>query len=247
MKKLAVFVGVLAVFLCLTPASFAYEAIPFRNGGSIEGVVEFTGKVVPKDKTFTVSSDVKYCGKELRTEKYLINAQRRIQNVVVYLKEIKAGKAMPTEPTTVIDSKCTFAPHVGVAFKGSKLIIRNEDPMLHTGHIYSYQHGKTVFNVALPERGSAVTKSLTKTGPLELNCDCHPWMDGFVYVIDHPYVTVTDANGAFTLSDIPAGTYTVEAWHESLGVEDVADVTVQSGKTVGIKVKFTGKENQALP
>ncbi len=242
MKKVAVFISVLTLLFCFTPVSFAYEAIPFKNGGHIEGVVEFAGNIVPKDKTLTISSDVKYCGKELRTEKYLINKEGGIKNVVVYLKEIKAGKAIPEETLTVVDSQCSFIPHVSIGFKGNKFILRNEDPVLHTAHIYSHIREKTMFNVALPGKGSTITRTLTKTGIMELNCDCHPWMDSFVYVFDHPYAAVTDENGAFAIKDIPPGEYTVEAWHESLGTISISNVTVQSGKTSTIKLKYAGRE-----
>lgn len=240
MKKAALSICVLVLLLCLTPISFAYEAIPFRNGGSIEGLVEYAGNVIPKDKTFTISSDVKYCGKEHRTEKYLINAERRIKNVIVYLKDIKAGKAVPKETVAIIDSKCTFVPHIMIGFQGNEFVLRNEDPVLHTGHIYSHIRGKTMFNIALPEKGSEITRTLTKTGIMELNCDCHPWMEGFVYIFDHPYVAVTDDNGKFVINDVPPGVYTVEAWHESLGTKSMPEITVQSGRTVNIKLKFTG-------
>jgi hypothetical protein len=241
MKKAVLSINVWILFFCFAHVSFAYESIPFRNGGNIEGLVEFVGNVIPKDKTFTISSDVKYCGKEHRTEKYLINTKRQIKNVIVYLKDIKAGKAAPEETVAVIDSKCTFVPHVMIGFKGNKFVLKNEDPVLHTGHIYSHISNKTIFNIALPEKGSEITKTLTKTGLMELECDCHPWMEGFVYIFDHPYVTITDENGRFVINDVPPGVYTVEAWHESLGTKSISEVTVQSGKTVAIKLQFTGK------
>jgi hypothetical protein len=241
MKKAALSISVWALFFCLASVSFAYEAIPFRNGGKIEGLVEFVGSVIPKDKTFTLSSDVKYCGKEYRTEKYLINAKRRIKNVIVYLKDIKAGKAAPKETVAVIDSKCTFMPHVMIGFKGNKFVLRNEDQVLHTGHVYSHIRGKTMFNIALPERGSEITRALTTTGLMKLECDCHPWMTGFVYIFDHPYVTITDENGVFVIDDVPPGVYTVEAWHESLGTINITEVTVQSSKTVAVKFEFSSK------
>lgn len=241
MKKAILSISIWALFFCLVRVSFAYEMMPFRNGGNIEGLVEFVGNVIPKDKTFTISSDVKYCGKEHRTEKYLINAKGQIKNVIVYLKDIKAGKAAPDATVAVIDSKCTFVPHVMIGFKGNKFVLKNEDPVLHTGHIYSHIHGKTMFNIALPEKGSEITKTLTKTGLMELECDCHPWMEGFVYIFDHPYVTITDENGRFVINDVPPGVYTVEAWHESLGTKSISEVAVQSGKTVAIKLEFTGK------
>jgi hypothetical protein len=110
MKKTAVFIHVLTLFFCLTSVSFAYEAIPFRNGGHIEGVVEFTGISFQRIRHLRSVRTWKYCGKEHRTERYLINEERRIKNVVVYLKEIKAGKAVPEETVTVNDSQCTFIP-----------------------------------------------------------------------------------------------------------------------------------------
>jgi plastocyanin len=241
MKKAALSISLGALFICLAPVSFAYEVIPFRNGGNIEGVVEFAGNVVPQDKTFAISSDIKYCGKEHRTEKYLINAKGRIKNVIVYIKDIKAGKAVPKDTVAVIDSKCSFEPHVMIGFKGNKFVLKNEDPVLHTAHIYSSVRGKTMFNIALPEKGSEITKTLTKTGLMELNCDCHPWMEGFVYIYDQPYVSITDENGIFVINDVPPGVYTVEAWHESLGTKSISEVTVQSGKSVVIKLEFTGK------
>jgi plastocyanin len=161
--------------------------------------------------------------------------------VIVYIKDIKAGKAIPKETAAVIDAKCSFVPHVTIGFKGNEFVLKNEDTVLHTGHIYSSISGKTMFNIALPDKGSEITRTLTKTGIMELNCDCHPWMEGYVYISDHPYVTITDDKGKFVINDVPPGVYTVEAWHESLGTQGISDITVQSGRTVDIKLKFTGK------
>ena len=48
-------------------------------------------------------------------------------------------------------------------------------------------------------------------------CDVHGWMNAYVGVLDHPYFAVTKDDGKFELKDLPAGTYTVTAWHEKLG------------------------------
>jgi len=230
-------------FICLPFISFAYETIEVENGGSLQGIVEYSGTATPQDKTYTLSSDVKYCGKEIRSEKYLISADKRIKNVVVYIEGIKAGKAIPAETVAVIDSKCTFLPHVSFGFKGNKFAIKNEDPVLHTIHVYTYISGKTIFNIGLPEKGSVVGKTLKRTGLMELNCDCHPWMQGFVYVFDHPYVAVTDEKGEFVIENIPPGTYTVVAWHEALGNIELADVRVESGRSAKIRLQYTREIN----
>jgi len=229
--------------LSFPAASFAYETIEVKNGGNIEGTVEFLGATIPLDRIIASSSDEKYCGKERPAEKYVISAERRIKNVVVFIEEIKAGKAIPEETVTVTDSSCTFVPHVSVGFKGNKFVVKNEDPILHTIHVYTYISGKTMYNIGLPEKDSVVTKPLTKTGLMELNCDCHPWMLGYVYIFDHPYAAVTNEKGEFVMKDIPPGTYTLEAWHEALGKVRLTEVRVESGETSKIRLGYTWEIN----
>jgi hypothetical protein len=216
-------------------ASFAYETIEVKNGGSIEGVVEFTGANVPKDKMLTLSSEVKYCGKSLPEEKYLIK-DKKIQNVVVTIEEIKAGKAIPAQPITLTNVKCVFDPHVAVGYKGGKIIQKNDDPIFH--NIHTYLNGKTMFNIGLPEKGSSVEKPLLRAGLMEVTCDSHPWMHGYVQIFEHPYAAVTDAKGEFSIKDIPAGTYTIQAWHEGLGTVKVANVKVEGGKASKLTVEY---------
>jgi hypothetical protein len=52
---------------------------------------------------------------------------------------------------------------------------------------------------------------------VSVRCDLHPWMQGWLGVLDHPYFAVTDAEGRFTLRDVPPGDYTLAVWHERLG------------------------------
>jgi plastocyanin len=243
MKIAAFMAGALVIVFSHAFPSFAYETVGFINGGSIEGTVEFVGDVIPQDKTFTISSDVVYCGKQQRTEKYLISKERKIKNAVVYLKDVKGGKAISGEPVTVTDLKCSFSPHVSVGIKGNKLVVTNEDPVLHTIHVYARMQEKTMFNIALPQKGASLEKTFTRAGVMELNCDCHPWMEAFVVVLDHPYAALTDEQGMFSIKDIMPGVYTIEAWHEALGTITIPNVTVQAGKTstVNVKFKFTGE------
>ena len=100
-----------------------------------------------------------------------------------------------------------------------------------------------MFNIGLPEKGSTLTKPFTKTGLMEISCDCHPWMQAFVYVFDQPYVAVTDEKGVFVMKDVPPGTYTIEAWHEALGNVELAAIKVEGGKTSKIKVTYTPQVN----
>ena len=70
---------------------------------------------------------------------------------------------------------------------------------------------------------------------MKVQCDIHKWMEGWVVIADHPYYALTDTNGTFTISNVPPGTYTLEVWHEMLGIV-TQPVTVKAKKSVKISV-----------
>jgi len=234
MQKDRFVIGLLAVMLSFSSFVFAYETVEVKNGGSIEGTVEFAGANVPKDQAVNVIPTYEYCGKTLFAGRYLIK-DRRIKNVVVYIEEIKAGKPLPSEPVTLTNLKCAFVPHVTVGFKGNTFIERNDDPIPH--NIHTYSGGMTMYNVDLGE-GESITKALKKTGLVEVQCDSHHWMHGYIYVLDHPYAAVTNDDGEFFFKDVPPGTYTVVAWHEMLNKITEYKVKVESGKVTKLKLEY---------
>ena len=79
-----------------------------------------------------------------------------------------------------------------------------------------------------------------KPETIRMECDTHSWMKGWLIVTDHPYYAVTDASGAFELADVPAGSYTLKFWHETLG-EATQDVTVEAGGDVSVSVEMAQK------
>jgi plastocyanin len=231
----------LVVFVCFAGISFAaktkYEVVDVSNGGSIEGVAMFAGATVPKDETLTLTSEIELCGKTLPAEKYIISADKKIKNVVVFIEGITAGKAHTKEPVVVDNKMCAFVPHVAVGVRGKKHVkLMNSDPVFH--NVHAYVKGKTVLNLGLPDQGSKVIKDLRKTGVMEVKCDSHPWMLGYVYILGHSYGTVTDAKGKFSIGDIPPGDYTVSTWHEALGTLKKEKVKVESGKATKISFEY---------
>jgi hypothetical protein len=81
---------------------------------------------------------------------------------------------------------------------------------------------ETMFNVSQPKNAKPITqKDYGDPGQvLELGCDIHRWMKAYVVITDHPFFTVSDENGAFSLKHVPTDrAYTIEAWHPTLGMK----------------------------
>ena len=74
---------------------------------------------------------------------------------------------------------------------------------------------------------------------IQMRCDVHFWMKGYVHVLANPYFAITGDDGSFTIKDLPAGTYTLELWHETLGTQ-MQQVTVAQEDTK--EVNFTLKK-----
>jgi hypothetical protein len=67
-------------------------------------------------------------------------------------------------------------------------------------------------------------------------------MTGYVGVVSHPYFAVTDATGAFTIANVPAGKQTLQVWHEQYGAL-TQTVDVKAGGTTLVEFTYTGNEN----
>jgi hypothetical protein len=213
-----------------------YQEAPVSDGGTIQGMVIFNGKV--KTKTVLPTKDKSVCGKKRKDALMLVGDGGAVQDSVVYLKEVTTGKAWPDTSVVkpVLDQEgCIFKPHVQVARRG-KIDIVNSDPVLHNTH--GYYGSRTAFNVALPEQGVTVTKILKRPGIVKVDCDAHGWMLGWVQVVDNPYFAQTGADGTYSISDVPPGDYTLVVWQEQIGATEMP-VSVAAGGTTELDVDLT--------
>jgi hypothetical protein len=92
-------------------------------------------------------------------------------------------------------------------------------------------------NKAQPRFRTVMTERFTKPEVIKVTCDIHSGMVGWIAVHDHPYLGVTDARGLARLAGVPAGTHTLEAWHEVLGRVS-QDGTVTTGETTRVVRAF---------
>ncbi len=219
-----------------TPAAKAapsstYTATTVVAGSTVSGTVTYSG-TAPAPKKLEVTKDVAVCGKEGHVDESLVvGANKGIQNVVVSIKGIKQGKAMDALGASfVLDQKvCAYKPHVLVVPINKPVKIINSDGILHNIHTYGKKNPPK--NIAQPKFKKELTETFAHPEVLPVKCDVHGWMSAWIVAVDHPYYTVTDATGKFSIADVPAGTYTVEFWQEKLGVQTKQITVAASGAT----------------
>jgi len=214
-----------------TAAAFSsYTTITVVDGGTVTGTVTYAS-TAPVPKKLEVTKDVAVCGKEGHVDESLVcSANKSIKDVVVSIKGIKQGKAMETLGASfVLDQKgCAYRPHVMVVPINKPVKILNNDGILHNIHTYSKKNPPK--NMAQPKFKKELTATFAQAEAIPVKCDVHGWMSAWIIAVDHPYYAVTDANGKFTIADVPAGTYTVEFWQEKLGTQ-TKQVTVAASGT----------------
>jgi hypothetical protein len=198
--------------LCLLTSDLIladYTVIDVPHGGTIHGFVKFRGESPPRGM-FGTRGDAQCPAGVPQDNLFVKQENRGIRNVLIVLDTNK-GKPLPTSPVRLDLKGCRYLPRLQWAPKSSSLLINNLDHTVHS--VQALRNDNKAFDVDI-QPGKSVRRPLLEEGFYKFNDDHHLWMRGWVYVSDDPYVTVTDAEGRFELSDIPPGTYNLRAWHE---------------------------------
>jgi len=193
------------------------------------------GVEVPKKAGITPTKDTQVCGKvPLFNESLVVNEENRgVANVVIwaYKPKVVHESYKDSEDATVElnNQDCRFAPHVVAVRTGQTLRVGNPDPVGHNSLISFLKNpgvnpiipagGKVEFNLKKPE-----------IIPVKVSCSIHPWMQGIVLVQDHPYMAITDEDGMFELSNLPAGSLTLKVWHEKVGYVQTVSIDGKAAK-----------------
>lgn len=222
------------LILTITIQNAAYAA-------SITGKAIFEG-TAPESAKVNLSADPNCAALHpdgLLSEEVSVNSNGTLKNVFVYVKEGLEGKTFtpPTVPATLDQKGCWYAPHVFGIQVNQPLEIINSDNTLH--NVHSLAKGNKEFNLGMPIQGMKLKKSFTKPEVMvKFKCDVHPWMASYIGVLDHPFFSVTGAEGAFEIKDLPPGDYVIEAWHEKYGTQSQKVSIAATDSSASVEFKF---------
>jgi len=230
-----------------TPSSSAGggQKVDTSKAGSIKGSIVLDG-MAPENAVIKMNADpvcIREAKGEQKQETFTVGSDgKSLANVFVYIKDGLGNYSfdVPTEPATIDQKECRYHPHVFGMRVGQPLQIVNSDPTLH--NIHAIPKANAEFNNGQPIQGMKMNHTFTKQEVMvPFKCDVHGWMNAYVGVLDHPYFAVTGNDGKFELKDVPAGTYTIEAWHEKLGpMTQSVTLGEKESKDANFSFKMTG-------
>jgi hypothetical protein len=205
-----------------TPATAATMlAVTFSDGAIIHGKVLLRGPVPPRKK-LKLDADPRcaaiHATEPPLSEEVIVNEAGALQNVFVYIAGGLEGRTFetPKEPVMLDQRGCAFVPHVLGMQARQLLLLHNSDDTTH--NIHALTSNNPEFNNGQPARSADLKKTFAKPEVMiPMKCDLHSWMHAFIGVLDHPYFSVTGAEGTFAFPPLPAGTYTFAVWHEKYG------------------------------
>ena len=212
------------------------------TAATISGKVLFTG-AAPEPQPILMDAEP-ICQEKYPdgafTEEVVVNDNGTLQNVFVYVKSGLGDLKFPIPAQSVVldQQGCRYHPHVLGIQAGQELIIRNSDGILH--NIHPMPTLNRAFNLGQPIAMDS-KKTFDKVEVMiPISCDVHDWMSGYAGVLDHPYFSVTGTDGAFSLPNLPPGTYTIEVWHEKYGTQTM-EVTIGEKETKDVEFTFSGE------
>lgn len=203
-------------------------------GGTISGSLLWSGRP-ERPHRIAVTVNPGYCGRSM--EMYDVRVEQGgVVDAVVWINNISHGKAFAF-PKEVLDQKgCMFVPAV-LLMKPGKLEVRNSDKITHNVHIIARYNRSS--NHMMAPGAPPIELTLMRPETIQVRCDIHPWMKGYIVVAKNPYYTLSGPGGKFTLTDVPAGSYQLNVWQDKIGTKS-QQVTVQAGKTSTVTFKLGG-------
>lgn len=145
------------------------------------------------------------------------NHGNAVANVPVVVEMVEKANQSPERVATMDQINRQFSPHILLVQKGSQVSFPNSDSIKH--HVFSFSPAKR-FELLLNKGLEEDPLLFDKSGVVELGCNVHDWMLGYIYVVDTPYFAKTNEQGIANLV-IPEGAAKVSIWHPRIDESEV--------------------------
>jgi plastocyanin len=220
------------------------KTVDAATAGSVSGMIAFDG-TPPRMRPINMAAEPT-CAKQhstpATTEDVMVGNGGALENVVVYLKGDFSEYSFPpaTAPVELDQKGCQYTPHVVALQTGAPLSVVNSDQTTH--NIHPVPMNNREWNQSQPPGSAPLNESFAREEiAIPVKCNVHPWMKSYIAVLGNPYFQVTGTDGSFSLKNVPPGTYTLTAWHESLGSMDQMVTIGASENKADIHITFKPK------
>lgn len=210
---------------------------PVWGGGTVAGTVRYQG-AMPVLQKKPVSADTQVCGRQAVSEDLVLGKKGAVRNAVVYIQGAVSGAKRFPQPEGggVLEQKgCRFVPHVTLVGKGLDLRFRNSDRIVYS--LRTVSRANPSIDIALTPSQPEKTIRFERPEIFEIRCSVHHWMNGWIVVADHPYYAVTNDEGNYRFTDVPAGDYYLALWHEKFGLK-TKRIRVREGEETRIDFRL---------
>jgi hypothetical protein len=209
--------------------------------GTVSGKVTYTGTPA-KQKPIDMSKEPS-CAKQhptpVTTETVVTGPNNTLNNVVVYVSSGAPDDGqVPSQAVTYDQKGCQYIPHVAAMHTDQELKILNDDQTSHNIHPLAKVNQE--WNKSQPPGTPPIVQKYDKPEFIPVKCNIHPWMHGYFVVLKTNHFDVSKDAGEFKLPNLPAGKYTITAWHEDYGTQ-TADVTITGNETKDVNFTFKAK------
>ena len=172
------------------------------------------------------------------TETVVTGANNTLENVVVYISAGADDANAPSQAVTFTQKGCQYLPHVIALHTGQELSVVNADQTSH--NIHPLAKANREWNKSQPPGSPPIQDKFDSPEFISVKCNIHPWMHGWFAVLKTNHYSISKGDGGFSLANLPAGKYTVTAWHEDYGTQ-TQEVTITGNETKAIDFAFKAK------
>jgi plastocyanin len=202
-------------------------------GADIRGTIAIERKLTRRNVTASAGMYQRGSAVELGADSERDALAFERSHVAVYLEGAPDSVVASIVKASIEQRDRRFVPDLVVIPAGSSVSFPNFDPIFH--NVFSLSNAKS-FDLGNYPQGQTRTITFSSPGVVAVYCHLHSNMAATVVVAPSRWAVRADGNGLFTLRDVPAGKYTVVAWHKAAGA---FRKTVTIGEQSDVEIGFT--------